>query len=249
MSGTLQPTKMYGSLLGASRKRPIFHRVYRSPFPPGNLRVLITPDVSTVYRERTPETYDRISEYLIKVCNGVYGNVAVFFPSYQFLERIQRSVADRIPQRMVAEERGMGKRAKNQLLEVLRRNQGLHGALLLGVMGGSLSESIDYRDNLLAATVVVGIPFAPPNLVVRETRSYFDRKFPGKGDDYAYVAPAINRVIQAAGRGIRSETDRQVVVLVDRRWTQPRYRGFLPPEWSPLTTRDVGMEVTAFYSQ
>ena len=120
----------------------------------------------------------------------------------------------------------------------------------MGVQGGSLSEGVDYIGNLLSAVVVIGLPLAPPSKEVDALVAYFDRKFGrGRGEAYGYVNPAMNRVVQAAGRLIRTETDRGVVVLMDERFSMDRYKGAFPPDWTPHRTKDLGGEVSSFFSR
>jgi len=124
---------------------------------------------------------------------------------------------------------------KEHLITELKRAKGMGGALLLGVMGGSLSEGVDYKDNLLTGVMVIGVPFAPPSLEVRALREYFRGKFGHVlGEEYSYVYPAMNKILQAAGRSIRSESDRAVVVLMDERLREPRYLKFLPEDLRPV---------------
>jgi len=116
---------------------------------------------------------------------------------------------------------------------------------MLAVMGGSLSEGVDYRDNLLSGVLVVGLPLAPPSLEVKALREHYRGKFGALlGDDYSYNYPAVNKVLQAAGRSIRSEQDRSVVVLMEERMKDPRYLKFLPPEMRPKRTGALTLEQT-----
>jgi DNA excision repair protein ERCC-2 len=102
--------------------------------------------------------------------------------------------------------------------------------------------------NLLSAVVVIGLPLAPPSKEVDALIGYFDRKFGrGRGDEYGYVNPAMNRVVQAAGRLIRTEKDRGVVVLMDERFLHDRYMRCFPPDWTPGSTDDLGRDVRSFF--
>ncbi|MGI0149694.1 MAG: helicase C-terminal domain-containing protein, partial [Thermoplasmata archaeon] len=100
---------------------------------------------------------------------------------------------------------------------------------------------------LLAAVVVVGLPLSPPNLEVEALRDYYSRKFGfAKGHDYAYVYPAVNKLLQAAGRPIRSEKDRAVIVVLEGRILEPRYARCLPPDFAPLRSESPASEATRF---
>src|SRR3989304_609500 len=112
------------------------------------------------------------------------------------------------------------------------RGGGGAGGLIAGVLGGGLSEGGDYRDNLLRAVCIVGLPLSPPTLEVEALKAYYTAKFGGeKGHEYAGVYPALNKVLQAAGRPIRGERDRAVVVLMDRRYLDARYVAGRPPDF------------------
>ena len=142
----------------------------------------------------------------------------------------------------------MGKRDREALTDRLEELRDGRGGALLGVQGGSLSEGVDYIGNLLSCVVVVGLPLAPPSREVDALIAYFDGKFgPGKGEEYGYVNPAMNRVVQAAGRLIRTERDRGVVVLMDERFLQRRYLRTFPPDWTPRAADDLGDQVSTFF--
>jgi DNA excision repair protein ERCC-2 len=99
-------------------------------------------------------------------------------------------------------------------------------------MGGSLSEGVDYMNNLLSAVAVAGLPLSPPSVETEALKEYYSRKFgQDKGYKYAYLFPAINRVLQAAGRAIRSESDRGLIFLMDDRYAEPRYSSLLPEDF------------------
>jgi DNA excision repair protein ERCC-2 len=251
MSGTLHPPEMYADLLGIPPARRRIGR-YASPFPEGNRLLLVHPDVTTLYARRTPEMYDRMACEVAGIASAGPGNVAAFFPSYEVLgaclERVRASAPRK---RLLVERPDWDKARRDGALEALRiaRAEG-DGAILFGVQGGSLSEGVDYEDNLLAAVIVVGLPLSPPNVEVEALKDYYTRKFgSGKGYDYAYVFPAVNKVLQAAGRPIRSETDRAAVVLLEGRLVTPRYARYLPRTFAPRETRAVTDEVRRFLQE
>ena len=254
MSGTLWPVGMYADLLGLDSDRTRFGE-YRSPFPPENRLVLVTPGLTTKYTSRGPQMYARIAGGISDVLKATPGNVAVFTPSYALLSSIRdalegggRGALD--GKEVLAEERGMSKRDREGMIDRLGGLRDGIGGVLLGVQGGSLSEGVDYFGNILSAVVVVGLPLAPPSKVVDALIAYFDRKFgKGRGDAYGYVNPAMNRVVQAAGRLIRTEEDRGVVVLMDERFSNKRYLRTFPPDWTPRRADDLGSDVAAFFAR
>ncbi len=254
MSGTLWPVQMYADLLGLDPARTRSGE-YRSPFPPENRMVLVTPGITTRYTSRGPEMYARIAGAVSQVLRATPGNVAVFAPSYALSGSIRDSLeaggrGALAGKELLMEERGMGKRDREALTDRLEDLRAGDGGALLGVQGGSLSEGVDYMGNLLSAVIVVGLPLAPPSKEVDALIAYFDGKFgKGRGEEYGYVNPAMNRVVQAAGRLIRTERDRGVVVLMDERFLHRRYLATFPPDWTPTATDDLGEEVSEFFSR
>ena len=111
------------------------------------------------------------------------------------------------------------------------RKQSKQGAVLLGVTGGSLSEGIDFPGKDLLGVIVVGIPLKEPNLETNALIRYYDLKF-GKGWDYGYVFPAMSKAVQAAGRVIRDEKDRGVIVFMDDRFSWSRYGKCFPGDFN-----------------
>ncbi len=252
MSGTLWPVRMHADLLGIEEER-LRLGGYRSPFPPENRLVLVTPGLTTRYASRGPGMYDRLAMAVSDVLRNTPGNVAVFAPSYALLGSLHDHLGEGGGDALggkepLVEDRSMGKRDREALTDRLRELPAGRGGVLMGVQGGSLSEGVDYIGNLLSAVVVMGLPLAPPSREVDALIGYFDRKFGrGRGDEYGYVNPAMNRVVQAAGRLIRTEDDRGVVVLMDERFAQERYVRCFPPDWTPREARELAKEVSDFF--
>jgi DNA excision repair protein ERCC-2 len=250
MSGTLFPEEMYADLLGIAPSRRVL-KTYASPFPAENRLLLVHPHSTTLYVKRGVAMHDSIAHEIAGIASGVPGNVAAFFPSYELLEEAHRRLqAARIPKKIIVERPRWTKTQRDGALEALRlaRAEG-SGACLLGVQGGSLSEGVDYHDNLLAAVVVVGLPLSPPNIEVEALRDYYSRKFGfAKGHDYAYVYPAVNKLLQAAGRPIRSERDRAAIVVLEGRILEPRYARCLPPDFAPEPSEAPAADASRFLS-
>jgi DNA excision repair protein ERCC-2 len=239
---------MFGDVLGIPADRRT-EKEYPSPFPAANRLMLVDETVTTAYSSRGSEMFDRIAKKVAEAANATPGNSAAFFPSYSLLEEVKGRIRG-LEKEMITEDRQTPGARKASMLDRLERANRSGGALLLGVMGGSLSEGLDYRDNLLRTVMVVGLPLAPPTIDVIALRDYSKRKWgPLKGDEYAYDYPAVNRMLQAAGRSIRSETDRSVVLLLDRRYMEPRYLKFIPAEMRPGPVGPgIGPSVREFHS-
>ncbi|MFH0816789.1 MAG: helicase C-terminal domain-containing protein [Methanobacteriota archaeon] len=232
MSGTLCPPEMYADILAIPEGRRML-RVYGSPFPPENRRVLALKGVSSEWTRRGEAMFAKYAQTLAELAKATNGNVAVFFPSYKYVEEVSSRMAGKAePQNLLVESRWMTKGDRDDILGRLRARDG--PKLLMAVQGGSLGEGIDYEKNLLSVLVVAGMPLAPPNKEVLALRAHCVKRFGReKGEIYGYYGPAFNKVVQSAGRLIRSETDRGVVILMDERFAQQRYAAFLPPEFRP----------------
>jgi len=249
MSGTLFPTKMYADVLGLGTKDSILGQ-YRSPFPPENRPVYAITDVNTLYRQRGKDMYRKIARYIKSVSEEIPGNIAVFFPSYNIQWEVLQAIEEMgSGKELLVEARKSGKAEKEQMLRRLRKLQMMGGGMLLGVLAGSLSEGIDYKDNLLSCVMVAGVPLAPPSLEQRELEKYYDKKFGlGKGKEYGYTSPAMNNVLQAMGRPIRSGTDRAMVILMDLRYGDARYQNYFPNDLVINRFDDLKAELRKFYN-
>lgn len=226
MSGTLTPTKMYSEILGFPPQTR--EETLPSPFPEHNRLNVIIAKTSTKYATRSEEQYQEIAKILTETINEIPGNTAVFFPSYQLKEAIETHLT-KLNKTILQEYQDMNKAEKEALILSFRQQQ-LSGACLLAVVGGSFSEGIDLPGEELKGVIVVGLPLARPDLETKALIEYYDNKF-GKGWDYGYVFPAFNKIVQSAGRCIRSATDKGVVVFLDERFTWQQYYRCFPPTW------------------
>ena len=216
MSGTMRPLQMYADLLGIGARM----KKYPSPFPRSNRLDIVITSVTTRYSRRGNETYSRIGLYIKELMSTVRGSMAFFFPSYMMMNRIVKIVGSRM---VMVEKQGMSKDEKERFVRKFLSGDNV----MFGVVSGSFSEGVDYPGNRIKLLGIVGLPLARPDLETKTLIDYYDSKF-GKGWLYAYTYPAMNRVIQTAGRSIRSENDRAVVLYMDERYAWPKYRSFLP---------------------
>jgi len=145
----------------------------------------------------------------------------------------------------ILEHQRLTKEDKTEILNKFKSYQKV-GAVLLGVATGSFGEGIDLPGNLLKCVVVVGLPLQQPDLETKELISYYDKKF-GKGWDYGYIFPAFNKTLQNAGRCIRSETDKGVVVFLDQRYLWPNYKRCFPPDSDIKVTRHYKEMIDEFF--
>ncbi len=229
-SATLTPTKYFIDLLGGS-ERDRFVQL-PSPFPENNKCLCLVDHISTRYRDRA-HTYDPIAEYLSIYIKQKQGNYLVFFPSYQYLEEIYQRCTNLVSGiTFIRQESFMREEERESFIaEFKEDNEGT----LVGfvVMGGIFGESIDLPGDRLTGTAIVGVGLPQVNLERNLIRHYHDR-LSGKGFNYAFTYPGMSKVLQAAGRLIRTETDRGTLLLIDDRFGNSLYRRLYPPEWKNI---------------
>ena len=239
MSGTLNPTSMYKDLLGF---KECVEKEYESIFPEENRANIIIPKTTTKFTKRDEQQYKDIAKILSKVINLIPGNSIAFFPSYELRDSIYKCFFDKCDKTIFMEKFSMGKKERYELLEEFKK---YNNAILLGVASGSFSQGIDLP-GVLKGVVIVGLPLEKPDLETRELINYYDEKF-GKGWDYAYVLPAITKAVQAAGRCIRSEKDKGVIVFLDERYAWNNYLKCFPKDLKLEITNNYEEEIERFF--
>ena len=242
MSGTLSPMEMHRDLLGLEESRTTM-KSYESPFPKGNRKNIIVRGLTTQYKERNEANYIRMSKKISDCISAVRGNLAVFFPSYEMRDTLCAQI--RTDKHVIFEKSSMTKAQRDEVKEQLKMRS---PAVLLGVMGGSFSEGIDLPGDLLNGVIIVGLPLERPTLSVDALISYYEERFHA-GRDYGYNFPAMIKVMQAAGRCIRTENDRGVIVLVDERFMWQNYRRIFPESWSFDVTEKPELVIREFFGK
>lgn len=231
-SATLLPVQYYISLL--SEKKDDYAVYAESPFDPRYRCVLIGTDVSSRYTRRGEEEYIRIASYIKKTVEQKKGNYLIFFPSYRMLEDVAAYTEPLLDgeTECVYQTSGMTEQERERFLERFEKEtDGKSGLLGFCVMGGIFGEGIDLKQDRLIGAVIVGTGL-PQVCREREIlKNYYDKK--GKdGFAYAYLYPGMNKVLQSAGRVIRTAEDRGIVLLLDERFARREYRQMFPREWS-----------------
>ncbi|MBS3121801.1 ATP-dependent DNA helicase [Candidatus Woesearchaeota archaeon] len=244
MSGTLTPTFMYRDLLGMKR---CIEKEYKSPFPEKNKLSLIVPLTTTKYEQRSTAQYENIGKISADLVNKIKGNVFVFFSSYKIRDSIYLSFMNECKKTIFLEDSKMSKEQKLEMLERFKKYK-KSGAVLLGVTSGSFGEGIDMPGDLLNGVIIVGLPLGVPDLETRELIAYFDKKYK-KGWDYGYLFPAFQKTLQNAGRCIRSETDRGVIVFLDERYIWPMYKRCFPADYKTIIAKDYGRIIENFFEE
>jgi len=232
MSGTLSPTSIYRDLLGFDAEL----KEYEDPFPEKNRLNLIFPEITTKFSERDNEMYNKIGIATAKIANNIPGNSIIFFPSYQLINNVYQYFNNICEKTIFMERPKLSKMDKEYVIENFKKYKE-RGAVLLACASGSFGESIDLPGDYLKAVLVVGLPLSKPDLEVKETIKYYDKRF-GNGWDYGYIFPALITCIQNAGRCIRTESDRGVIIFLDSRYCMEKYKKFFPANWGVKVTRD-----------
>ncbi len=244
MSGTLTPTRMYRDIMSMDEKRTLC-KEYKNPFLEKNRLSLIIPDTTTKYTRRSEKEFKKMADWCDSITRTIPGNVAVFFPSYKLRDEVTKYFENKTNKKIFMEERGMNKKEKANFLEKFKKNSE-DGAVFMGVVSGNFSEGVDLPGKFLNGVIVVGIPLGRPNLETKALIDYYDQLF-GTGWNYGYVYPAINKVVQACGRVIRSDTDRGVIALLDERFTWKNYFNFLPSDWNLIVTKEPKRRIKNFF--
>jgi len=219
MSGTLYPLTMYEEIFGLDLPLKV---EYPNPFPEENRLDLVIPAISTKFDQRNGQMYERIADSVSELIDIIKGNKIFFFPSYAIMEKTKELIKENI----LVETQGMDKSSREMILKKFISMKD-KGCTLFAISSGSFGESIDLVGDNLKAVIIVGVPFAKNDLEVKEIIRYYDEKF-GKGMEYGYIMPAFTAIMQNAGRCIRSETDKGVIVYLDERYAWSNYRKNFP---------------------
>lgn len=229
-SATLLPVGYYKKLLSG---RTEDYAVYaKTPFLPEQKKVILARDVSSRYTRRGPEEYGRIAEYIHQVAETRQGNYMIFFPSYKMMEDIYAIYEEKygcLKRKILLQNPSMQEKDREEFLKEFEEET--EGSLLgFCVMGGIFAEGIDLTGEKLVGAVIVGTGLPQISYEREILKTYYDKK-QENGFDYAYRFPGMNKVLQSAGRVIRTQEDRGVILLLDERFCTAEYRCLFPREW------------------
>jgi DNA excision repair protein ERCC-2 len=246
-SATLKPFAYYADLSGLPSDETMTAE-FSSPFPKENRKILIIPQISTKYSDRE-RNYGRIADAVERIASLRRGNYFVFFPSFEFLDRVYALFHPPFGSPVLRQEREMRSAMVSAILD--RLAAGGEPAIVFAVQGGTFSEGVDYPGESVIGAFVVGPPLPSYDLEREEMRKYYEERYKA-GFDFAYVIPAMSKAVQAAGRVIRSETDRGLIVLMDGRFVQPGYARAMPSDWfeknaSELVSESILKDVAEFW--
>ena len=246
-SATLHPLDYYHGLL--SRREDDYGLYLPSPFDAAHRLILTGTDVSSRYTRRGPEEYARLAAYIAAAVFAKKGNYMVFFPSYQMLDEVSGLFeADFNPGILscLRQTPGMTEQEREEFLEAFREEAYVVG---FAIMGGIFSEGIDLLGDRLIGAVIVGTGLPGISSRGEILKAYYEAH--GRnGFDYAYRYPGMNKVLQAAGRVIRTQSDRGIILLLDERFSHSQYRPLFPPEWGDrrrVTLSSVKEELARFW--
>ncbi len=260
-SATLLPINYYKQLLGADKDDIAVYA--ESAFNKDRLGVFLCRDVTSRYKQRNVDTFFKIARYIYEVTESRRGNYLVFFPSYSFMSEVFESFERhylplggmecvRQSERMSEEEREafLARFSGNGILRIDGPVGEGEAQSLIGfcVLGGIFSEGIDLKEDALIGSIIIGVGF-PQICYEREIIKEFFGEF---GYDYAYRYPGMNKVLQAAGRVIRTEKDKGVVALLDQRFMDRSYQRMFPREWTGFSVTDInriGEALSAFWEE
>lgn len=234
-SATLTPLEYFREILGGGDED--WMMTLDSPFDSSNLCLMVADHVSTKFKDRE-QSYEKISELIHTFVSDKTGNYIVYFPSYQYMHSVFESFRTCCPEiNAVEQQTPMTEDMREDFITAFQEDP-QQTFVAFCVLGGIFSEGIDLKGSRLIGAAIVSVGL--PQLSVQQDliRDYFNQKN-GMGYEYAYMYPGMNKVLQAAGRVIRSENDKGAVLLIDERFSQNNYKKIFPKHWShAVTVRD-----------
>ncbi|NLZ81828.1 MAG: ATP-dependent DNA helicase [Clostridiales bacterium] len=250
-SATLLPIQYYKPLLGGNEED---YAVYAdSPFPVSNRLILIGTDISSKYTRRTDSEFYKYYRYILNLINAKAGNYIVFFPSYRLMNQVlQVAIDNNIEEfaELIIQKTNMTEEEREIFLEQFAKER-QQSLLAFCVLGGIFSEGIDLKYEQLIGTIIVGTGL-PQVCTEREIlKEYYDERGLN-GFDYAYRYPGMNKILQGAGRVIRTEKDKGIIALLDDRFMERQYRLLFPREWeeySCVTLDDAKERTQEFWEE
>ncbi|MST75988.1 ATP-dependent DNA helicase [Roseburia sp. MUC/MUC-530-WT-4D] len=248
-SATFLPINYYKQLL--STKEDNYAVYATSTFKESQRLLLFGKDVSTKYTRRTPSEFEKIADYIGKTIACHPGNYMVFFPSYKLMEQVHEVFMDKYGDEAetILQQSGMKEEEREEFLLNFEENHA-QAFVAFCVMGGIFGEGIDLKKDRLIGVIVVGTGLPQISNEREILRQYYDKN-QGEGFDYAFRYPGMNKVLQAAGRVIRTNEDRGIILLLDERFLQSEYRNLYPREWKErkiCSLDDVQNYVSEFWN-
>lgn len=250
-SATLLPPDYFRSTIGMKRKQddefdkaPIIRLT--SPFPRENLKVITAPFINTKYAHRE-ESYGPIAE-LIYTATQKTGNYFAFFPSFAYMNEVYELFKERHPEiKTLIQRTSLTEEQRDDYLDEFDEDP-TETLVAFAVSGGIFSEGVDLVGSRLSGAVIIGVGLPQICFERNVIKEFYDKR-ENSGYDYAYLFPGFNRVMQAAGRVIRSETDKGFVILADSRYGTEDYRSLFPPEWKNFSVAKTMSQLKKMLSE
>ncbi|MEM3372853.1 MAG: ATP-dependent DNA helicase [Candidatus Anstonellales archaeon] len=217
MSGSLN-VDMTEELLGIEKA---VKKNYEYPFSLENRLVIKINGITSKYSQRNKEMYSKIAKTISQIHSKINSKIVCYFPSFEFLEEVKKFMpSDKI---VLYQKNKMKPKEIKEIKELFNTI----GDILFCVQGGSLAEGIEFKNNMVKGIIIVGLPLNKMNALTKAKIQYFQQVF-NKGLEYAYIIPAINKIIQASGRLIRNESDFGIIVFLEDRISQRQFSKYLP---------------------
>lgn len=230
-SATLSPIEYFSEILGGGDDS--YKVRFPSPFDVNNRSLLIADNISTKYKDRD-KTCSSIAKCIKTVLKQRNGNYIVYFPSYKYMNEVYAVFADNYPEvRTIVQSSNMNEEERENFLGEFR-SESSDAILGFCVLGGIFSEGVDLKNDCLIGSVIVGVGLPQICFERNIIKDYFNKKN-NCGYEYSYLYPGMNKVLQAAGRVIRTETDKGAILLIDERFGSKDYLQLFPREWFPNT--------------
>jgi len=250
-SATLLPIQYYKSMLSTNKEN---YAIYvESPFLEKQSLLLLGNDVSSKYTRRNACEYEKMAEYIWKMVEGKKGNYMVFFPSFKLLNDVYQSFMKTNEDKSILcllQHSNMSESLREEFLDHFLKEQE-KSVVGFCIMGGIFGEGIDLKKDTLIGAIIIGTGL-PQVCIEREIlKNYYDKK-DGSGFDYGYLYPGMNKVLQAAGRVIRTAEDKGVIMLLDERFHMAQYRKLFPKEWRNYqicSLSGVGVKLEEFWNR
>lgn len=248
-SATLSPISYYITMFGGNYDTSS-SVILPSPFLSNNLLILVAPKVSIKYKNRD-NSYFAVSEYIKVFISQKIGNYMIYLPSYEYLDKLTPYLNFKKSIKVYSQNKEMNDEDKKIFLKKFKKNP-KKTTLGFAIIGGAFSEGIDLVSDRLIGAVIVGIGMPKINYESDEIAAYYTKNGLN-GHDYAYLYPGMNKVMQAVGRVIRSETDRGSVLLIDERYMLNQYKVLFKNEWKDykvvLSTEEVEESMRNFFKE
>jgi DNA excision repair protein ERCC-2 len=233
-SATLKPFGYYAQLSGIDPDGYISEE-FGTPFPKSQRKILIIPQISTRYSDRE-RNYPKIAEVIQRISALKSGNYFAFFPSFDFLERVYVLLQDMPGFTTIKQERDFKLKDVEAVIEHLRSQT--WPTIVFAVQGGVFSEGVDYPGDTIIGAFVIGPPLPVFSPEREQMREYYQAHY-RSGFDYTYTYPSMSKAVQAAGRVIRSETDKGIIILMDGRFIESTFSQAMPKDWYDASPKEL----------